>query len=246
MILQTEAHTRTGRRWAGLVTEWPDDAQKEKKKKKKKKNNDQDPLGHNDPSDEESTRSHEKVTKPVRVMQPSRLHMLSGDQQSKLFLRYIRDAASSTAAKLNALDEALQGPWRFEDEPTSDKGNGWDATSLGWYANQRGWAYSGTKPEDVSKKTVAGVAWLAAEDLASLPTWVGGKHLRTTAVSKETLLCPLWTVPLSLAAVEYLLRNISEEPDQTWYQRGVAAILKCEKGSISSKYYRAWFPPRVI
>ncbi|MHB1611964.1 MAG: type I-G CRISPR-associated protein, Cas3-extension family, partial [Sulfobacillus sp.] len=175
----------------------------------------------------------------------SRLHMLTGGQTNS-FLKFIREAALVAADKPDAFTEALQGPWRFEDSP-AQQGQGWDETSLGWYTNtQRGWAYSAGKPEKMKKTTTASVAWLAGEGLSSLPTWIGGKEVKTTGILGQEFTLPLWDTPLSLAVVRRLLMSVDEDYPEQWRRRGVTTLLQCEKGASSTEYKPVWLSPRVL
>jgi len=175
----------------------------------------------------------------------SRLHLLTGGQTHS-FLKFIREAALTAANKPEAFTEALQGPWRFEDSP-AQQGEGWDETSLGWYTNtQRGWAYSAGQPENLKKTTTASVVWLAGEGLPSLPTWIGGKEVKTTGILDQKFTFPLWNTPLSLAVVQRLLMSVDEENSDQWRRRGVTTLLQCEKGASSTEYKPVWLSPRVL
>ncbi len=175
----------------------------------------------------------------------SRLHMLTGGQ-TNLFLQFIRDAAIKAADKPDAFTEALQGPWHFEDSPAL-YGKGWDELTLGWYSDtQRGWAYSAGKPENMKKTTTAGVAWLAGEGLPSLPSWIGGKEVRTTGILDQGFTFPMWNTPLSLAAVRRLLMSVTEDHSDQWRRRGVDTMLRCEKGESSTEYKHVWLSPRML
>ena len=181
----------------------------------------------------------------LHYVSTSRLHMLTGGQTNS-FLKFMREAAVVATHKPDAFTEALQGPWRFEDSP-APQGQGWDETSLGWHTNtQRGWAYSAGKPEKMKKTTTASVAWLAGEGLSSLPTWVGGKEVKTTGIMGQEFTFPLWDTPLGLTVVRRLLMSVGEDYPDQWRRRGVTTLLQCEKGASSTEYKPVWLSPRVL
>lgn len=223
-------------RWMGLVTEWPS-----KKVKPAKKDRKGGAQGSAVPS-ATSANSPDQW-----CVTPTHLHMLSGGQTG-VFLEFIREAAAIAATKPGAIEEALWGPWRYEDTPAT-KGKGWDETTLGWDATiPHGWAFTDRQPEKMRKYTVASVAWLAAEGLRVLPTWNGGGQPRTTGISPEDarFTFPLWNQPLSLATVARLLWSVSSDGPDQWRRRGITTLLQCRRGLGGSKYKPVLLPPTPL
>lgn len=124
---------------------------------------------------------------------PTQLHFTAGQQRFLDIARRLR-----LASTIEALEEALGGPWRFAD-PAPDLA--WEAGAERLHAHR---ALAPTK-EASTPRGVPGADWLACLGLRFLPVIAQDERLRTTgcvgAWKRETFTWPLWTDSLPATVV---------------------------------------------
>lgn len=153
---------------------------------------------------------------------PSLLHFTAGQQK---FLVMVREL--SERVDVEALLEALVGPWRYE---SSLPVLGWDSRG------ERIYALRGTDPSKDKKLGVPGADWLAFTGLAQLPSAKNGGSGRDQMLTtgcrgtwkSGSFHWPLWSCPLSLPVVRSLLAydGLLDEPAAVRSKRGVFRVLE--------------------
>jgi hypothetical protein len=156
---------------------------------------------------------------------PTHLHFTAGQQR---FLDSVRELAKSVDPE--RLEEALQGPWRYDSK----------LPSLSWDARgERIYAIRATNPSNDTKLGVPGADWLAFRGLSFYPTMRSASGaLRTTASDlawkRGAFRWPLWDVACTRPVVRSLVadrglvgsgRVVSAD---TLHARGISLLLEAK------------------
>ncbi len=133
-----------------------------------------------------------------QLVKPTAFYMVSGQQKFLKIISEIRESLHHNAD--SALQEALFGPWRYQDK----------FHSLGWDpASERLHALRHKAPSDEQPVSVRAAVWLAYESLPLFPTMRVGGRLKTVGFSQErteeVLSWPIWKGFVSLNALRSLL-----------------------------------------
>jgi len=134
------------------------------------------------------------------VLRPTAFDLTSGPQA---FLRLLTETAEWRNEKeaVEALTEALKGPWRYQDDSHS---LGWDPQtqrlhSLRWKA----------PTNDTEGRSVRAAVFLASLALPVFPCFAAGNGLRTTGfhrhANRDWFAWPIWQEPISLDTLRSLL-----------------------------------------
>ncbi|MGD0955013.1 MAG: hypothetical protein ABR985_21950 [Methanotrichaceae archaeon] len=150
------------------------------------------------------------------LVKPTAMHMTSGQQK---FLHGVCEIAESLKKNpKSAYEEALFGPWRYND---AEHSLGWDSSM------DRVSASHWIKPSDDKKnRSVRAATWLAIEALPLFPTAaMNGKLLTAGFTTKPpTFTYPIWTDPIGIDTLKTLLGICISEDERSLKRRGVAAI----------------------
>lgn len=188
---------------------------------------------------------------------PTRLHMTSGQQQ---FLAALGDLALSLlpdgkkrgrqtpAALLEAVREALFGPWTW---PDPEHALGWDPDG------ERLHALRPLAPTaDNANKSVRFAVWLAHHALALLPSLPAGRRLLTTGFLPERrggqrrYRWPLWEAPIGADTLAALLgapelTGADDTGIAVLHARGVVAVYESQRHEFGQGY-AVFRPARLI
>lgn len=128
----------------------------------------------------------------------------------------------SGTANAASLSEALFGPWKYSDNQHS---LGWDPTTILMGA------FTPKAPTAMPKAGVRAAVWLAMESLPFFPC-VYDRDLATRAFIREkrqlSFQWPIWTMPLSVVAIETLLSQAPNMEPAEWKARGVSAVYSSD------------------
>ena len=153
------------------------------------------------------------------VLRPTAFDLTSGPQA---FLRLLIETAEWRNEKeaVEALTEALKGPWRYQDNSHS---LGWDPQtqrlhSLRWKA----------PTNDTGGRSVRAAVFLASLALPVFPCFAAGNGLRTTGFhrhdNRDWFAWPIWQEPISLDTLRSLLCHPFNGDLK---QRGVHVVYRC-------------------
>jgi hypothetical protein len=136
------------------------------------------------------------------LVKPTAFHMTSGQAR---FLRKLAELAGDLRQDSGkAFEEALFGPWCYEDEQHS---MGWDPNT------ERMAALRYMAPTKEEPHSVRAAVWLASEALPLFPTEAAespyGVRLKTTGFSRQNrewvFRWPVWQTPIALPTLKSLL-----------------------------------------
>ena len=148
------------------------------------------------------------------------------------------DGKGSDAANVGSFREALFGPWKYADNQHS---LGWDPSTILMGA------FTPKAPTAMPKAGVRAAVWLAMESLPFFPC-VYDRGLATrsfmSAKRKLSMLWPIWTEPLSIAAVRTLLSQAPNMKPKEWSLRGVPAVYSST--IFKPNKYLTSFQPAVL
>ena len=171
---------------------------------------------------------------------PTALHFTSGQQK---FLAMVEDLRKGLI--LEDLDEALDGPWLNRADDRALPSLSWDSSA------SRIYALRATNPAEETRGSVAGANWLAVHGMGFFTVFVRGKHLQTTAVTRDAgktwmLTWPLWTAPATAETIAALLRY--DAGRWTASQRAACSIFRVCQSKIlrANKGYGSFLPSSVI
>jgi hypothetical protein len=149
---------------------------------------------------------------------PTHFHFTAGQQR---FLTMVRELSNGVGPE--RLEEALQGPWRYDS----------DLPVLGWDARgDRVYAIRATNPSNDKRLGVPGADWLALTGLSYFPVWASRGKLITTGCSEGwksgTFTWPLWSRPIPPPVIRSLLRDTSVATSDITLQRerGISQVLR--------------------
>jgi hypothetical protein len=161
------------------------------------------------------------------LVKPTAFHMTSGQQR---FLKGLMELAQGLRRNTRgAFEEALFGPWRYQDEQHS---MGWDPNT------ERMAALRHIAPTKEKAKSVRAAVWLAAEALPLFPTAAvespRGVRLETTGFSRQRsewrFRWPVWIQPVGLDTLRSLLSDpaihAAALDTQSLQQRGIVAVYQ--------------------
>jgi len=167
------------------------------------------------------------------LVKPTAFHMTSGQQK---FLKSVYDAGKSLRDNCRgAFEEALFGPWRYEDPSHS---LGWDPTTERMYALRH------RAPTSEPPRSVRAAVWFAVESLPLFPTAVSHRRLRTTGFQRREgdarLVWPIWTEPIAPDTLKSLLATSGLSRDgqhcEALGRRGVAAVFESIRSEFGQGY----------
>ncbi len=176
---------------------------------------------------------------------PMALHFTAGQQQ---FLDMVEQLVNQVDER--DIREALFGPWRYDRElPVLQ----WDCTVF------RDYALRADDPSKAKKAGVPGADWLAFRGLPLFPSVPVGRKIATTGCTGEwktgAFAWPLWTVPLSQAAVASLLTMKLDATDEgagdsnspaIRRARGISVVFRCSIRRSDQGGYGSFSPPAVV
>jgi hypothetical protein len=176
------------------------------------------------------------------VAKPTDLHFTAGQQ------RFLRMATELVEGLERAdVEEALDGPWRYERELPSFM---WDVT------DDRVYALAAFNPSGEKKRTVPGAEFLALLGLRALPMFANGARAATTACSgtwkRGSFSWPLWSVPATfdgartIVAHAGLTRGPAAERARWLTGWGVRQIWSCGIRRSEQGGYGSFAPPTSI
>jgi hypothetical protein len=149
---------------------------------------------------------------------PTHFHFLAGQQR---FLTMVRELSNEVGRE--RLEEALQGPWRYDS----------DLPVLGWDAKgDRVYAVRATNPSGDKKLGVPGADWLAFLGLSYFPVWASRGKLITTGCSESwksgTFTWPLWSFPVPPPVIRSLIRDrsVATSSLDLRRERGISQVLR--------------------
>ena len=174
---------------------------------------------------------------------PTHFHFTAGQQRFLIMVRQLQVGVTT-----EHLNEALNGPWRYESElPVL----GWDARG------ERIWALRGFAPSGEKKLGVPGADWLAFLGLRFFPVVLrtdarGRVQLVTTGCSggwkAGTFTWPLWNVPLRRETVMAVLADMRllrmAEADRR--RIGVGEIMQAPIRRTDQGGYGSFGPPSPV
>ena len=148
---------------------------------------------------------------------PTAFHFTAGQQAFLDMVIALRDGLTRSH-----VDEALDGPWRYESTLPVLR---WDVTG------ERLYALLASDPASDKARGVPGADWLAFLGLSFFPAVARGTHTFTTGFedrSKEPWFCwPVWTAPLTRDVVRSLLAlDLRDSTADERRARGVALLLR--------------------
>jgi hypothetical protein len=165
------------------------------------------------------------------VIQTTRFAMTSGQQDLVSGMRKVAARLAKRSKNGNvpseivkAIEEALFGPWRYED----------DEHPLGWDPQvQRLHALRNKAPtNDAKKRSVCGAVFLATQALPLFPCFAINNRLRTTGFHRDKnaedwdwFAWPIWNEPISLGT----LRTLLAHPHDDLRDRGIQAVYCCRR-----------------
>lgn len=162
-----------------------------------------------------------------RLVKPTALHMTSGQQE---FLKGLKQLGEGLRyGGESAFEEALFGPWRYEDKQHS---MGWDPNT------ERMAALRHVAPTKEKAQSVRAAVWLAAEALPLFPTAavesLRGVRLETTGFSRRNgewrFRWPVWREAIGLSTLKSLLAAPWLQDERfdkfSLSRRGVCAIFQ--------------------
>jgi hypothetical protein len=173
------------------------------------------------------------------LVKPTAFHMTSGQQKFLENICKISTALRSGDACIKAFEEALFGPWRYEDRYHS---LGWDPSTERLYAYR--YKDPSKKTRDDSPRSVIGAVWFAVESLPLFPTAASRGRLETTGFTTKKdgtkLIWPIWTRPISIDALRTLLMT-SELTSGNKYlealgRRGVSVVYQADRSEFGQGY----------
>lgn len=174
-------------------------------------------------------------------VKPTHLHFTAGQQEFLKAVLELQDVAGGVTAA--DLDEALFGPWRYE---RSLPVLGWDSSV------SRDYALRADDPSKNKKTGVPGADWLAFRGLAFVPVAPVGDELQTAGCaggwkSGGTFTWPLWSPPLSVAAVRsvMVLADIADLSAHARRARGVEVVMRSGIRRSDQGGYGSFMPPDV-
>lgn len=175
------------------------------------------------------------------VAKPSDFYFTAGQQK---FLDMARKILH--AAKIEDIESALEGPWRYESL----------APSLGWdVADDREYALRANDPGPEKKLTNPGAEALALLGLSLNPVFAGQDRTVTQGCSGKwkngCYSWPLWCRPASSHAVKSLLAHAYDHPAAArrdrWYQSwGISTILRSRIRRTDQGGYGTFGPPEIV
>jgi hypothetical protein len=168
---------------------------------------------------------------------PTALHFTAGQQE---FLGMIQELIGGVT--LAHLDEALFGPWRYEQP----------LPVLGWdNAQSRDYALRAGDPSKDKKLGVPGADWLAFRGLPLVRVAPIGDRIETTGCQGSwktgTFRWPLWTGALPRTVIGSLLASpelLAVNPE-TLAARGIAVVLEAAIRRSDQGGYGSFAPARV-
>jgi len=153
------------------------------------------------------------------------------------FLKFMTQLCESTGPA--HLDEALFGPWCWQDPPPSMR---WDPL------DDRRYALRWRNPTRDKITTVRGANRLAIEALPLFTTAPVGGSLETVAFSGKQWTWPVWScsLPLQVVASTLALPELQQRPLQwpTLHARGIDAVFCSTRLTIGQ--YRNFSPARFV
>lgn len=174
-------------------------------------------------------------------VKPTHLHFTAGQQEFLKAVLELQDVAGGVTAA--DLDEALFGPWRYE---RSLPVLGWDSSV------SRDYALRADDPSKNKKTGVPGADWLAFRGLAFVPVAPAGDELQTAGCaggwkSGGTFTWPLWSPPLSVAAIRSVmtLADIAELSAHARRARGIEVVMRSGIRRSDQGGYGSFMPPDV-
>lgn len=183
----------------------------------------------------------EVVTDNNGNLKPTAFHFTAGQQE---FLAMVGQLAEEVTPQ--DFEEALFGPWQYDRSlPVLQ----WDSTS------SRDYALRATDPSTDKKDGVPGADWLGFRALPLFPVAPRGGRLMTTCFGGEwksgSFRWPLWTAPLSEAAIRTLLVSKSSWEEEVDLQlelkaRKVSMVLECDVRRSDQGGYGSFGPARVL
>ena len=129
------------------------------------------------------------------------------------------DKRAGDAKNSGSFREALLGHWKYADNQHS---LGWDPSTVLMGA------FTPKAPTAMSKSGVRAAVWLAMESLPFFPCVCKNGRLATRAFVRDarklSFVWPIWTEPLSGAAIRTLLSQVTGMDRDEWKARGIAAL----------------------
>lgn len=171
------------------------------------------------------------------LVKPTAFHMTSGQQRFLKILAELGDTMRRDSRP--AVEEAVFGPWRYEDEQHS---MGWDPNT------ERMAALRHVAPTKEKANSVRGAVWLAAEALSLFPTAAvespRSVRLETTSFTRRGgewyFLWPVWDTPIALPTLKSLLAapwlQAENLERSSLAQRGVVAAFQSVVTSFGKGY----------
>ncbi len=148
--------------------------------------------------------------------------------------------ASGHSAPAASCQEALLGPWLYQDDQHS---LGWDPVAM------RLGAFTNKEPSKMKNEGVRAVVWLAFQSLPLFPCCYANRSVAArgwiNSKAGQRFTWPVWTAPIRLATLEQLLGlvDLGEEqvPMDALRSRGIAAVYRSRR--VKPNKYMATFEP---
>jgi hypothetical protein len=160
------------------------------------------------------------------LVKPTAFHMTSGQQK---FLDAICSVANSLQSDTTkAFEEALFGPWQYQDKIHS---MGWDPSA------ERLHALRHIAPTREHARCECAAVWLAIEALPLYPTAASRGRLKTSGfvrTEKDSMLVwPIWTTPIGIDTLRSLIMTSDEA---SLKKRGVATMYRSIRSEFGQGY----------